>query len=1349
MATAPGDYLSRVHLHPLTFELSALDKLDSLSLSLVQFHLDNDEDGFDQVIANARDEWLARRMRAVSAGERFEGDMSDPPAPPPPQPTSLPSRSNEIPYVFHPIVATLRKIHLSNPEPLRAQVGSALRADFSNVFKRDPNLSSFKLYAAEAERRGYVQLGKGDKSGRDWIRLKEPYLSGGVPAQSAPLSPPPPPPPPKPRLPSPLPPSLFHLSSLSFPFSPSTISSLPSHQLLLLQFRDEVRAVAGTPNGQALAEQIEDEFWKRRSAAVDAGQEWQDPPASLFVVPPAASGPHSRTPSANGISAAGHASLPPSRPVSSTSSVLASARGVPTLPSLREELPTALTATLHTLDVSSLPPLLCSTVPSVSSLLPQRLTPTAIILYAPIVPPPSLPLAYPPPPPAPEMRRAHLAFRSPGLAGAAQAHLNALRLVEPATGAGYAVVARPAEKQPRWEWGDVVREEERGEMWRAWNAGAGAGGAKEATRWERERSVETGASMGGGDGKRGREEDEAKRFGEKKPRLSVPDRPPQIVSPTAPVPTSLLLPFYPVFFAFGVAPPVARKIGQIDDAFVHRFGAAGWKEVPPTSALAPAKGMKWVLLFDRRFDADDFQRWVDDLAKRYWKFNWIERGGLGVREVQDLRWQYRDFSPAWRKEQNVELLDGGDGSERAITKTVGEYGDGVDTRVGGRTGWFEWEYKYNGLPQPAAAGSLASRLLSGRAADDDDGSRDSRSRSRSASIQPVEPHFASSTAASANGASLASRLPPRAYETGRSSSPAPASLPHPTPAASALSIRGQASDAASSAPSSTPSSGYPARPPPVELDPAALSPLFAPHELDDDPSFLLEDVPPFGSALAAARLSPTGAGVTASASAFELAGRTRRPIASDLSAFVEEVDVLFAEAEPLLGTAVVELPKPEADEEVVVKVEEEDTVMADPDPVPAPDLAVVSSATTPSGEQPIPIKIEDASPLPRPLPVGPSALPRTDPISAARTGSTASTVATATESDAVSLGGDQVMPDAHADAAASANSSASRDPLSQQQAPEVPSSTSASLQSQPVRDGQSAAAPSLLSRIKPDDADSASSPSTFPPTSSAYSAFSSSSAPASRLPKLAALPSRISPVPPPPASSAALSAPPSPALQGFPSLGPAVVGDTYSRSVSPAATRTSSLSTSGATNPLRSLDSSSSVTSASPTVPHFTLTSEPLRLFPSSASATTKARTASTSSSSSAPPSSTPAAPSSSSAVPPPAAPRAPFDLPSKPAFQAELPPQAELGRGLSPAATAFAQDERPGDGAHGKRRSVEGGREKQSWGEWALGSRGFAAPGARRDDGGYARRRSVDAVFDRENREKKEGRKGPSVLWD
>ncbi|BGP31263.1 hypothetical protein JCM10296v2_003027 [Rhodotorula toruloides] len=62
-------YLDSVHLHPLTFALAALDKLSSVELALVQFHLDNDEPGFGQVLTNARRIW-EWRWRNVAPRER-------------------------------------------------------------------------------------------------------------------------------------------------------------------------------------------------------------------------------------------------------------------------------------------------------------------------------------------------------------------------------------------------------------------------------------------------------------------------------------------------------------------------------------------------------------------------------------------------------------------------------------------------------------------------------------------------------------------------------------------------------------------------------------------------------------------------------------------------------------------------------------------------------------------------------------------------------------------------------------------------------------------------------------------------------------------------------------------------------------------------------------------------------------------------------------------------------------------------------------------------------------------------------------------------------------------------------
>jgi hypothetical protein len=164
------NYLHRTHLHPLMFDLDSLDKLDSLSLSLVQFHLDNDEPGFEQTLHRARQEWNGRRQRARQSHQRFEGEQDALPLRPS---TNDNNSSPQVPWLFVPLVETLREAHKGHRNLLRAQIGSELRKAFPDVYRRDERFSSFKLYAAEAQRLGIVRLKPGDVSGRDSIELTE------------------------------------------------------------------------------------------------------------------------------------------------------------------------------------------------------------------------------------------------------------------------------------------------------------------------------------------------------------------------------------------------------------------------------------------------------------------------------------------------------------------------------------------------------------------------------------------------------------------------------------------------------------------------------------------------------------------------------------------------------------------------------------------------------------------------------------------------------------------------------------------------------------------------------------------------------------------------------------------------------------------------------------------------------------------------------------------------------------------------------------------------------------------------------------------------------------------------
>ncbi|GAA5825940.1 hypothetical protein JCM11251_000061 [Rhodosporidiobolus azoricus] len=718
-------YLDKVHLHPLTFALDALDKLDSLSLSLVQFHLDSDEEGFSPTLHEARNVWTARRKRATASGQRLEG-AADTSSPSHPASNGVLDQVGETatayPALFHPLVETLRYLHTQHERPLKSQVGLELKQRHPDLYSRDPQLNTFKL-------------------------------------------------------------------------------------------------LAGTAAGRAVHEAIEEEFWKRRSASTDAGEEWEDPSSPI---------PDPTVP--------------------------------PRSPNLCGHLPHCLASEFHTVEVGNLPPATVSDFRVLISLLGSRLSPSAAILYR----------ADQRNPPALSCRRAHIAYRSSGLAGAAQAHLTSLNLDE--NGVRYHVTAsllQSAHPQPRWEWGDVL-EPARTDLWRSPGTVALA------------------------DGKRLRdclvqEADYSK-------RRKMSDDAPQHVSPSSLIPTSALSCLYGVAFSFKNTPPPAKQYNIVDDAFVHRFHAVAWREEPANSP----SGSRYVLLFTSSRDVDKFQQWVEDIAVRFWKFNGTKVDEMSNREVQRLEWRYHDSSPSWRTEHNIALqLPPGD--DRPIPPTVGQLGKGRNVAQDERVGWFLWEYTFLGLPQPLTGpgASLAARF--GPVADEDSQwyRRDSRtegdcSSSRAPSERAKSPH-----------PSLTSALPPATRTPAQDHhSPFPPSsfypddpaigLPHFTPLPSDLD-----SEIALAAPLPSVFS-YPSAP--------ALA-----RQQQEEPRSLGP------SALAIARTSPT---LIFDGSKAGRSARSRRPTATALNDFEQDLDKLFAGAEGLLGTA-----KVQEEEEAQ---EEEDTIMEEP-----------------------------------------------------------------------------------------------------------------------------------------------------------------------------------------------------------------------------------------------------------------------------------------------------------------------------------------------------------------------------------------------------------------------------------
>lgn len=160
----------RIELAPLTFPLDRLESLSSLQLALVQFHLRNDEPGFERLVSLARSIWRERREAAIARGELLEGEArsSTPTNRPLPAPMISPKYA---PFV--PLVDVLREAHASTPKPLRAKVGVDLKKRDRTVYEGE--YATFKSYAAAAEELGIVILGKpaGSGGGRDWILLND------------------------------------------------------------------------------------------------------------------------------------------------------------------------------------------------------------------------------------------------------------------------------------------------------------------------------------------------------------------------------------------------------------------------------------------------------------------------------------------------------------------------------------------------------------------------------------------------------------------------------------------------------------------------------------------------------------------------------------------------------------------------------------------------------------------------------------------------------------------------------------------------------------------------------------------------------------------------------------------------------------------------------------------------------------------------------------------------------------------------------------------------------------------------------------------------------------------------
>ncbi|KAJ8294593.1 Casein kinase I hhp1 [Rhodotorula toruloides] len=407
-------YLDSVHLHPLTFALAALDKLSSVELALVQFHLDNDEPGFGQVLTNARRIWEQRRLEAVQRGELLDGRESRPPSSlsstgsnglaarldPPATPAPVPSE-------FFPLVETLRRLQQKpGARVMAASLGSTMRGAFRGVLSSKSRFQTFKEYTMAAAAAGLVETGRGEKQGQDWVRLLPPYSQTAKPRQpSLPPRPASTTSASHPTHPSPLPPDLFHLASLEFSFSPDDLASLPSHQLILLQFRKDPSALS--------FRDVERVFWRRRAEAKARGETWRDPTAAKAVSPLA----------------------------------IPSTLESPTSPPLAERLPDRVASSLVNLDLTGLPPHLLGSVAGLIGLLPPQTPCIAAGFFDRATPLESL--------------RACLAFRTEALADEVAAQIASL----PPQPDGLQIIASRSSELPEWRWRNVVPRE-REPLWR-------------------------------------------------------------------------------------------------------------------------------------------------------------------------------------------------------------------------------------------------------------------------------------------------------------------------------------------------------------------------------------------------------------------------------------------------------------------------------------------------------------------------------------------------------------------------------------------------------------------------------------------------------------------------------------------------------------------------------------------------------------------------------------------------------------------------------------------------------------------------------------------------------------------
>ncbi|GAA5879818.1 hypothetical protein JCM3774_001392 [Rhodotorula dairenensis] len=507
----------QAHLHPLSFPLTHLDRLSSLELALIQFHLDNDDKAFGDTVSEARRIWRRRRRAALDAGELLEGARPTAPSSRRPQPAFHPARAATpatlppVPEHLRSLVQSLRawKAGGSEPGPLASHIGSGLRARDPQVYKRHPKISTFKDLQAAAANLGIIERGRGGTAGRDWLRLTEPYRLTDTPSL-APLRVSPMPLPPRVDtsipLPSPLPPSLFHLANLEFEPHLEDLDLLPTHQLLLLQFRDDLQATGWTLDSDRLWTRIERAFWRRRAAALERGERWST-------------------------------QLP---------------AGHPLIRELDEPLPPAIASALHVVQVGDLPSDRASNVIALTTLLPAHLQFVCATVSAPTF--------------TATTRTAHVAFRSAKVAAAAQTFFADLQFGPGGTG----LLARclPSSTTSHWRWKDV-RPDERLGLWQ-YHLDLTASHSKDIPA---KRSYPVDGIVVAGDRLR---EEKKPRYEHDHAATEAGARPTRSVHATDPVPLELLASTFPAALLNHKVPRDLLIEHVHDDAWIHRFHADGY-----------------------------------------------------------------------------------------------------------------------------------------------------------------------------------------------------------------------------------------------------------------------------------------------------------------------------------------------------------------------------------------------------------------------------------------------------------------------------------------------------------------------------------------------------------------------------------------------------------------------------------------------------------------------------------------------------------------------------------------------------------------------------------------------------